>query len=576
VTVNVRAAEPPVRTAAAELVSILSDEGVGQLFLNPGMHIAPLRDALAEAGLQGIPHPQAVLCVHEHVALSAAHGHHLASGGPQAVMVHVESGQLALNEAIANAQRDRVPVTLFYGAGDEWRPGPSDSHRPAGRSSSGLPMLGGGRRWAIDLTKSNEVSQLIRRAFQVARTEPAGVTHVALSMERLGQTAGGPSRRLLPPRPPAADVAALEDMAGLLASARWPVIVAGRVGRHADSVHHLARLAEALGAPVIDIRNQVNLPPDHPLNAGLEGKDLYDRADAVLLLDVGTPCIPGVGPPPPQAWLLQIDTDCLQAEQPDWTLPIEIAVTAETQVALPALTTLLGDRLAAPALRRRVQERRTRIEKELRGIRESWRDRAMSTAQVDRADAMLAELQRWLPPDTVIVEEVIKGVHSTVRQLERLPGNLFRTNPPRPGWALGAALGARLARPTQPVVALCDETAFVAGMPTAAFWSAHRAGAPFLAVVLDQGRLRSPRSAREPQLDVVSVARESRAEAVVVEQPGQMAEALDQLLATTRDGVCAVLDVRIPVAAAQDFYAKPSRKRTELTSASTRTKRQPA
>ena len=66
-----------MRTAAAELVAVMYDEGVSHLFVNPGMHTAPLRQALAEAGAAGLPHPTPVLCVHEHVALCAAHGHHL-------------------------------------------------------------------------------------------------------------------------------------------------------------------------------------------------------------------------------------------------------------------------------------------------------------------------------------------------------------------------------------------------------------------------------------------------------------------------------------------------------------------
>src|SRR5690348_4299132 len=108
-----------MRTAAAELVAILYDEGVSHLFVNPGMHTAPLRQALAEAERSGMPHPAPVRCFHEHVALSAAHGHHLAGGGAQAVMVHVESGRLSVDGAIQSAQRDQVPVTIFCGGAAE-------------------------------------------------------------------------------------------------------------------------------------------------------------------------------------------------------------------------------------------------------------------------------------------------------------------------------------------------------------------------------------------------------------------------------------------------------------------------
>ena len=51
---------------------------------------------------------------------------------------------------------------------------------------------------------------------------------------------------------------------------------------------------------------------------------------------------------------------------------------------------------------------------------------------------------------------------------------------------------------------------------------------------------------RERDSDVVAVARASGAEGEAVERPDQVAAAVERLLATTRDGVCAVLDARLP------------------------------
>src|SRR6266702_2499176 len=151
-----------MRTAAADLVTILHDEGVSHLFVNPGMHTAPLREALADADAVGIPHPQPILCVHEHVALSAAHGHHLAGGGPQAVMVHLDGGRLKLGGAAENAQRDRVPVIVFCGDGAEWR---STYEKlpdapPAIASEPGL--LGVTGKWAADLSRAANPALLLR------------------------------------------------------------------------------------------------------------------------------------------------------------------------------------------------------------------------------------------------------------------------------------------------------------------------------------------------------------------------------------------------------------------------------
>jgi acetolactate synthase I/II/III large subunit len=559
-----------MRTAAAELVAILHDEGVSHLFVNPGMHTAPLRQALAEADAASMPHPQPVLCVHEHVAVSAAHGHHLAGGGPQAVMLHVETGRLNVGGSVQNAQRDQVPVAIFCGGGAECRSLLSDlpDHPPADQ-----PLLGAASKWAVDLSRGGDLSTFIRRAFQIARAAPGGPTHVALPVDLLRQAVPQSSRRLPPPRTPAPDMGTLEEMAELLASAEAPVIVAGRVGRHLASVHQLARLAETLAAPVIDLRNHVNMPPGHPLNAALEGRDLLARADAILLLDADAPCMPGLGPMPAPAWLLQIDTDCLKADLPGWVCPIEIAVTADTRLALQPLVTLLNDRMANR--HRQVQDRRHRVERELKGARASWRDRANSTQPGDLADAVLAELDRWLPEDSVMVEEASAGFGSTLRQLDRPPGHVYRCLVDNPGWALGAALGARLARPSQPVVAICDERAFSSALPAAAFWSAHRGTSPFLTVVLDQSGHRQgrPSAAEQPQ-DVVTAARAAGAETAVVTAASEVAEAVERLLATTRDGVCTVLDVRLPVPLVEDYYSRPGRRRNPLTSRSTATKRQ--
>ncbi len=102
-----------VPEAAANLIALLADEGVSHFFINPGTDSAPLQEALAAARATGNPTPQAVLCLHESVALAAAIGHHMISARPQAVMVHVDAGTLNLGCQIHNAQRNRTPVVWW-------------------------------------------------------------------------------------------------------------------------------------------------------------------------------------------------------------------------------------------------------------------------------------------------------------------------------------------------------------------------------------------------------------------------------------------------------------------------------
>ena len=516
-----------MRTVAAELVTILYDEGIGHVFVSPGMHSAAIRDSLADAEAAGVPHSRPVLCAHEQVALMAAHGHHLASGAPQAAVVAVHEPQLNLGSAVHGAQRHQVPITVFSSA--------------RGREPS--TTVG---KWASDPTRARQLGTTARRAFQISRAEPTGVTHVPLAPETLHEAAGHPTRRLPPPRPPAPDMGALEEMAELLAKAEAPLIVAGRVGRNPGSVHHLANLAETVGAPVIDFRCQVNLPQRHLLNAATDGRDLLAAADAILMLDVSLPCVSGLGPLSAQAWLLQIDMDCLSVDMPVWPYPIEVAVNAHTERALPLLQTLVASRLSGR--RRQVEDRRARVEAQLQVKRETWRARAASTEPADLPDAVLAELDRSLPGDVLVLEEGVAGAGGALRQMERPPGHFFRSTYSGAGWAVGAALGARLAQPAQPVVAICDQAAFASGLPTAALWSAQRADAPFLTVVLDRTLDVGIEDVSEEDSDVIVAARASGAEAQMVSRPSDVAAAVERLLATTRDGVCAVLDVRLPLA----------------------------
>lgn len=545
-----------MRTAAAELLSILHDEGVSHLFVDSDMHTAPLRAAASVAREEAAQHPQLVLCIHERVAVAAAHGHHLAGGGPQAVMVEVEAAQPDLGGALESAQRDRVPATIFWGI----RPRAGSAEDTAAPC---WPVLAGGRppagKWTTDLTRG-EWNALVRRTFQLAQAEPPGLTHAMLTRDLLArQAAAAGSRRLRLPRPPVPDPAALEEIAELLATAESPLIVAGRVGRTEESVTALASLADTLAAPVIDVRNYVNLPPRHGLNAAMESRHLLSGADAVLLLDVDAPCVRLLGPLPQRAWLLQIDRDCTQADVPGRPCPVEVAVTGDTARALGPLQTMLADRLAGR--RRQVQERRARAEAAVHSVHEEWRARAASGRAEDAFDAVLAEVDRSLPADAVVLLEAGAQAGAALRQLERPAGHLFHTTSGGPGWTLGAGLGASLARPGQPVVAVCDDAAFAAGLPAAVFWCARRAAAPFLTVVLDRQRRppgRRPGSRRtgpapgpadtageEAQSDVVALARAAGAEADVVDEPASVGAVLERLLATTRDGMCAVLDARL-------------------------------
>jgi len=561
----------PPREAAADLVALLADEGVSHLFINPGTDTAPVQEALAAARSAKTAHPETVLCLHEYVALSAAIGHHMASSEPQAVMVHVDAGTLNLGGAIHNAQRNRTPVVVFagrapYSAASEVR-GHRDSpiHWEQEQLDQPAVMRAFGK-WTMEVPRGRELASIVRRAFQVGRSEPTGPTYVMLPREALMEPGPGSlPPRLKPPLPPAPDPGALTELAAILAGAQRPVIVTARTGAHPENAAVLARIAEMIGAPVLDHRDRANLPGRHPLYAGLEVDRFLPRADAVLLLDVEVPWVPALAAPPPEARILQIDVDCTKPSMPLWSFPVELALTADSRLALPQLE----DALCGLATAERVQAwaaRRHQVETELAEIRAGWLRQSGTSEPATAPDAMMRALDRALPADALLIEEAVTNRPAVARQVCRPPGHYFQTGAPALGWAMGAAVGIKLARPTQPVVVVCGDGSFNFGVPNAALWTAHRAGAPFVTVILNnrsyyaskrpvlrlypEGAAAAAGDFREtelsPAIDYALLAQACGGDGRVVEAPADLGAALTWALGEADQGMCTVLDARLP------------------------------
>jgi thiamine pyrophosphate-dependent acetolactate synthase large subunit-like protein len=92
---------------------------------------------------------------------------------------------------------------------------------------------------------------------------------------------------LSPSIPPQGDSNALRELARMMSAAQNPVIVADRATRGPDGVKLMVQLAEAAGAPVIDLNGRMNMPNAHFANlSGMRGQLIRD-ADFILALEVG-------------------------------------------------------------------------------------------------------------------------------------------------------------------------------------------------------------------------------------------------------------------------------------------------
>jgi acetolactate synthase-1/2/3 large subunit len=251
---------------------------------------------------------------------------------------------------------------------------------------------------------------------------------------------------------------------------------------------------------------------------------------------------------------------------PTWTYPVDLALTASTAVALPLLAEELRG-LATPDRAGRWRDRRAAAGARLAEKRAGWASLAVPGDDSAPADAMLQALDKALPPEAIVLEEAVTNRPAVIRQITRDPGFRFGTGSPALGWGIAGALGVKLARPDSPVVSIVGDGSFNFGVPTAAIWSAQKAGAPFIAVILNNQAYRAsklpvqrlypkgsadsgndfPETELTPAADYVQLARAYGGDGEVVERPEDLPAALDRSLEVQGNGRCAVIDVRLPV-----------------------------
>lgn len=565
----------PATNGAEALVQLLVAHGVQFLFLNPGTDTAPVQEAIVALGSQGHAVPRIVSCLYENVALAAAHGYFCVTRQPQAVLVHVDAGTQNLGGNLHNTQRAHAGVLIFAGRTPYTVDGVAPGSRDRGiqwfqDQADQTGIVRGYVKWAHELGRTDTLNYLIPRAVQVAASEPAGAVYMTVAREVLMAPMDGvtvlPPERTRPSITGPGDLESLETLADWLADAERPLLIAGDVGRHPEAVASLTALAELIGAIVNDKSGPLNLPLSHPLFRW-DATAALREADVVLILDSQVPWVPKDAQPLDTARIAQIDVDPVKASIPLWGFPVTLPLLGDTSKALPLLLAALEKR-ATPVRRAAWQARR-------QGLEAAWTNRRadvaaqleqLRTRQPITPDWASAALGELLPADAIVAEEAVTNQTVVRRHIRReLPGTLFHPIGPGLGWALGAAVGIKLAAPDQLVVAVVGDGSFVFGSPVAALYAAQQAEAPFLTVILNNSGYNASKQPivglfpggasvqantfpgvrfQEPP-DYALLAQSCHAYGERVTDPAEMRPAIQRAIAAIEGGRSAVLDVII-------------------------------
>ena len=559
--------------AAEAFLALVLAHGSRYVFINPGTDTFPLQEAWARRREQGLASPEPIMCLHEHTAVSAAHGYFLATHQPQTVIVHVDAGTINAGGALHNAQRGQAGMIFCAGrAPYTW-----DGEMPGGKDvpihwwQEQLDQAGivrGFVKWHYELSRTENIAGIVERAFAVAANAPPGPVYLTLPREvlmlpatnvRMPNTAS----RTQATRP-AADPDALRAAAHYLARAERPLIVAGRNGRETDSVDALGALAVQIGARIVHAEEFVSVRGDHPLNLGPNLVAELPRADVVLFVDPDVPYVPNLVRPAPDAVLIQIDREPLHEGSVIWNFPMSLRITGRAASALVALRDEL-EQQQNHAERQAAAERRANVEAERAAWLHTVERRARSKATQSPMDGEWVAwcLKQVLPDEAVVVEDLVTNRGWVQAHLMRNePGTYFAPGGSSLGWPQNAAIGIKLAMPDRPVVALVGDGGFVFGNPLAALWTARKANAPALTVVFNNGGYNASKApvadlypggavvraddgvvtAIEPRPDYARIAEACGAFGATVRDPAELQATLKRAFDEVQHGRSAVVD----------------------------------
>jgi acetolactate synthase I/II/III large subunit len=495
-------------TTSHAFLDALSASGVSHIFANFGSDHPALLEAIAEARASQQPIPRVITCPHEFVAMSAAHGFYQASGIAQAVVVHVDCGTQSLAGALHNAAKGRIPMLLYAGASPFTQEGELRGSRNEFiqwiqdvRDQRGI--VRGYVKHDNEIRTGANVRDLVRRALQIACSDPKGPAYLMGAREVMEQETSPPSKAqrawtVLAPGALPSDGA--REIARALIGARRPLIVTSYVGRNPAAVPALVRLCHRLGIGVLEsVPSYMNYPHDDECYRGNQWNQQAQNAalaeaDVVLVIDSDVPWIPTVSRPSPDAAIFHIDVDPLKEQMPLWHVDA-ISFRVDGATALGQIEACLASESIDESI---VAERRRHLHAAYAARTAMLQSREAAPAGGGiTSEYLMSCLREVLDHDTIVLNETITNYHVIFDHLRMSrPGSMFASGGGSLGWNGGAAIGVKLAKPDATVVAVTGDGSYMCslrrGVPPDRAQQRRMERAALLGAERASGRLRQP------------------------------------------------------------------------------------
>jgi len=257
---------PEQLTGAQSVIRSLEELDVEVIFGIPGGAVLPVYDPLFDS--KKLRH---VLVRHEQGAGHAASGYAHATGKVGVCMATSGPGATNLVTALADAQMDSIPVVAVTGQVGRTLIG-TDAFQEADISGITMPIT----KHNFLVRSGNEIPQVLAEAFHIAASGRPGAVLVDIPKDVLqGQcTFSWPPRIDLPGYKPNTKPhnRQIREAAKLIAAARKPVLYVGGGVIRGDATEQLRELAESTGIPVVTtLMARGAFPDSHRQHMGMPG-----------------------------------------------------------------------------------------------------------------------------------------------------------------------------------------------------------------------------------------------------------------------------------------------------------------
>ena len=260
--------QPKERISGSEaIVRCLLAEGVDVLYGYPGGAIMPVYDELYKYE-DKINH---VLTRHEQCAAHAAQGYARISGKVGVAIATSGPGATNLVTGIADAQIDSTPIVCITGQVPSHLLG-SDAFQETDIVGISTPVT----KWNHQVTKASQIPEIIARAFYIAKSGRPGPVLIDITKDAQFEQFDFQYKKCTGVRSyvpvPKTDPSTIADAATLINTAKKPLIIWGQGIILSKAEVELKALVEKAGIPAAwTIMGASALPTSHPLNIGMVG-----------------------------------------------------------------------------------------------------------------------------------------------------------------------------------------------------------------------------------------------------------------------------------------------------------------